>query len=279
MDLEEVARGALPPIGAALLLVSLGGARLLALAAVLGLFAAFWLLKREQPPWPHDLWFAPSGDPWLVWSVVAAALVALLEHARVLRGRVAAGFGAAVAAFAVWLVLEKVSMRWADSHLILHVGGGALVAALLVLATRTTLARAPKNVAPAVVFTLLLSALSVLLVEGAKLGLFAQLCGALAAAVGAGAATSLWKRPFALAPAEGAWLGGAYTLFVLAGVHLGDLPLAAAGCALVAPAALFLLKPGAAQRPLGWLVVALVLAGVPMAAAFWFAQPAAAAGH
>lgn len=61
MDLEVVLRGVLPPIGAALLLVSLGGSRLVALAVAVGLYVAFGLLRRDWPELPHVLWSAPDG--------------------------------------------------------------------------------------------------------------------------------------------------------------------------------------------------------------------------
>ena len=101
--------------------------------------------------------------------------------------------------------------------------------------------------------------------------LLGQLCGVVAAALGAAAGTALWRRPFALPAADGTWIGAAHALFVLAGVHLGSLPWSAAGAALLAPCALLLLRPGAAKRPVGWTAAALLLAGMPLAGAIWFA--------
>ena len=57
MDLPDpivVLKGTLPPIGAGLLLVSLGGARLTAAAAAVGTYVAFGLLK-EWPALPHEI--------------------------------------------------------------------------------------------------------------------------------------------------------------------------------------------------------------------------------
>ena len=278
MDLPDpvvVMKGALPPIAAALLLVGTLGARLTAAAMAVGLFVAFWLLK-ERPAWPHELWVAPDGRQWLLWGVVAAAAAASLEHFRVLPGKVGAGVGVLVAAFSVWLMLQKVATQWQTQLVLAHVGGGAFLVAFVVLATRTSLARAPATIAPAVVFTVLLSALSVLLTI-ARSGLLGQMCGATAAALGAAAGTSLWRRPFALKAADGTWLGVTIGLMVLAGVHLATVPWSAAGCALVAPCALLLLRPSVAQRPWSWLGGALLLAGVPMAGAIWFALEANAA--
>jgi len=263
-----VMKGALPPIGAALLLVGWRGARLTALATAVGLYVAFWLLK-ELPEWPHELWRSPDGRQWLLWGVIGGGLVALLEHGRVLRGRVATGAGVLFAGFATWLVLQKLATRWETGELLLHVGGGGFVVALLVLAARASLDRAPATLAPAVVWTLAFSALSVLLTL-ARSGLFGQLCGAVAAAIGAAAGTALWRRPFAFTAADGTWLGIAWGLFLLAGKHLADLGWDAAGCAALAPCALLLLKPGAAARPFWWTVAAVLLAGVPLAGAFWF---------
>jgi hypothetical protein len=273
VDPIVVLKGALPPIAAALLFVSLGGVRLLPFAAACGLFVAFGLLKNwhDWPTWPHELWQAPNGTMWLVWGIVAACLVALLEHLRLLPGRVAGPFGAAVAGVGVWLLLERVmqAQRWPPAEIALHVGGGALIAVLLVLACRRVLERAPGGIAPAVVFSVSLSAVSVAVaLSSALLG---QLCGVVAAALGAAAGTALWRRPFALPAADGTWIGAAHALFVLAGVHLGSLPWSAAGAALLAPCALLLLRPGAAKRPVGWTAAALLLAGMPLAGAIWFA--------
>ena len=74
MELTEVLKGALPPIVAALLFVTLGGVRLLPLAMAVGLFVAHVLLKG-WPDLPHELWEEPHGGTWLVWGVIACALV------------------------------------------------------------------------------------------------------------------------------------------------------------------------------------------------------------
>ncbi|MBX3464050.1 MAG: hypothetical protein KF830_12830 [Planctomycetes bacterium] len=273
MDLPDpvvLLKGTLPPIAAALLLVGLGGARLLPLAVAVGLGTAFGLLK-EWPALPHQLWAAPDGRQWLLWGLFAATVVALVERFGGLRGRAAAGVGAAAAAAAVYLLLMKQAARWDMLQVLQHVGVGGLAAALSVLACRTTLGRAPANVAPAAVFTLLLSADAVLLTLG-RSGLLAQMCGAVAAALGAAAGTSLWRRDVRLVAADGAWLGAAHGLFVLAGVHLASLAWPAAWCALAAPLPLLLLGRGLAARPVAWTVAA-VLALLPgLAAAFWLAS-------
>ena len=77
--LDVVLKGTLPPLGAALLLVSLAGARLLPLAMAIGLYVAVGLLKA-WPELPHVLWWAPDGRQWLLWGVIAAGLFGLLEH-------------------------------------------------------------------------------------------------------------------------------------------------------------------------------------------------------
>ncbi len=268
VDVETVLKGALPPIAAAVLVVGTLGARWTAFAVGVGTFVAYCLLK-EMPAWPHELWARPDGRAWLVWGIAATAFVALLEHGRVLRGKVGAVAGALVAAFAVFVLQQKLAQRWDWSQLAMYVGGGGVAAMLVTSATRVTLARAPASIAPAVVFSLLLSALSVLLTL-ARSGLIGQLGGAVAAAAGAAAGTAVWKRPFALAAGDGTWLGAAWTLLVLAGAQLAYLPWAAAGCAAVAPCALLLLRASLATRPLLWSCAALLLAGVPLGGAFWF---------
>lgn len=270
MDLDVVLKGVLPPIGAALLLVSVGGARWTALAAAIGLYMAFGLLKNEWPALPHELWREPDGRQWLVWVIAAAALLTLLEHARVLRGRPALAAGLLAGAAGVWLVLQKVAATWSSSAAMLHIGGGALVLALSVAGARMVSARAPATMFPAVLFTLVLSVDAALLTMcgSAFLG---QLCGAVAAALGAATGTVLWRKPFALAAADGTWLAIAHGSFVLAGVHLAEVPWSAAGCAMAAPLVLLLLRPGfGASRPKGWAVAATVCVLVPLAGALWF---------
>lgn len=278
MDPIVVLKGAVPPIVAALLFVSLGGVRLLPLAMAVGLFVAFGLLKNwnDWPTWPHELWAAPNGTQWLLWGVIAAGLVALLEHWRLLPGKLGAGLGVLVAAGSVWLMLDKVltANRWSTFDIVTHVGGGGFGVALLVLASRTVIARGPANLGPAIVFSTLLSADAA--VVATTSGLLGQLCGVVAAAVGAAAGTSLWRRPFALTAADGTWIGAAHGLFVLSAVHLSALPWSAAGCALLAPCALLLLRPSAAKNRVGWTVAGLVLALLPLAGAFWFALAASA---
>ncbi len=273
-----VLKGALPPIGLALLLVSLGGVRLLPLAVVGGLFVAYGLLKA-WPALPHELWSSPNGTEWLLWSVAAAGLATAFERVGLWRGRIAAGVAVALAAVSVWLVLQKVAAAWSPVDVWLHVGGGGLLLALLAVGHRVVLARAPAGWFPAALFSVLLSVDAAVLTLG-KSALLGQLCGAVAAALGAAAGTTLWKRPFALTAADGTWLGIAHGLFVLAGVHLASLPWPAAGCALVAPLVLLLLRDGVgATRPKTWALVASLLVLVPLAGAVWFALGEGSEGY
>jgi hypothetical protein len=266
-DPVVVLKGTLPPIVAALLCVGLGGVRWLPLAVGAGLAVAFGLLK-EWPLLPHQLWAEPDGRQWLLWGVIAAAAIAQLEHLGALRGRAAAACGVVAAAVAVWLLLLKQAARWAATDVLLHVGLGGLAVALLVLASRTIIGRGPANLVPASVFTLLLSFDAVLLTV-ARSGLLAQLCGAVAAALGAAIGTALWRRPFALRVADGTWLGVAHGLFVLSGMHLAELPWPAAWCALAAPLPLLVLQRRLAGRPAAWAAGALPLVLAPCALAFW----------
>jgi hypothetical protein len=86
-----------------------------------------------------------------------------------------------------------------------------------------------------------------------------QLCGAVAAAVGAAAGTVLWRKPFALTAADGTWIGVAHGGFVLAGKHLADLVWPAAVVAMLSPCALLLLRGGLAKSPVGYGIGALLL--------------------
>ncbi len=275
MDLPDpivLLKGTLPPIAAALVFVGCGGTRWLPLAVAVGLAIAFGLLK-EWPLLPHQLWAAPDGRQWLLWGVFAAALAASLEHFRVLRTRAAAGVGVGIAALAVWLMLGKQAARWDAITVLQFVGSGAVATTLLVLACRRVLARGPASVGPAIVFTLILSFDAVLLTEG-RSGLLGQMCGATAAALGAAAGTSSWRRPFALAVGDGTWLGVAHGLFVLSGVHLAYLAWPAVWCALAAPLPLLLLGKGLALRPATWTISAILVSLPLLAVAFAFAQSA-----
>lgn len=259
MDPIVVLKGALPPILAALLFVSLAGVRLLPLAMAIGLYVAHGLLKA-WPALPHELWANPNGTEWLLWGVVAAGFVSLLEHTRLLPQKVAPAAAVLVAAATVWLELSKLATRWTANDVLLHVGGGGLAVALMTLVARASIARAPAGIAGAVVWSTILS-LDSLLLTLASSAFLGQLCGAVAAAVGAAAGTVLWRRPFALTPADGTWIGVAHGGFVLAGVHLADLGWPAAAVAMLAPCSLLLLRGGLAKSPVGYGVGALLLVG------------------
>ena len=273
MDPVALLKGALPPIAAALLLVSWRGGRTLPVAAALGLYVAFGLLK-DWLAWPHELWAAPNGTSWLVWGVAALALVAALEHARLLPARACGGLSAATGAAALWLVLDKLAQRWEPLEIALHVGGGGAIVAMSVLCVRGVLAHAPRSVAPVAWFALLLS-LDAALVTLGKSALLGQLCGAVAAALGAGAGATVWRRGWSLAPADGAWIGGAHALFVLAGVQLGYLEWWPAGCALAALLPLWALRRAGGGRSWKWLLVATPASLLLMGAALWLALPEA----
>ena len=276
MDLEVVLKGALPPVVAALLFVSLGGARLLPLAVGVGLLVAYGLLRNEVPPWPHELWSAPNGAAWLLWGIVFAGLLALLEHLRLVPQRVAPVLGVAAAGVVVWLMLDKLAARWDANDVLLHVGGGAVLAGAAVLAQRRGLGLAPKGLGPAIVVMLLLSLDAGLVALAGRSAFLGQLCGAVAGAVGAACGTVLWRRAFTLGVADGTWIGITQVGFVLAGVHLAYLPWSLAALALLPPFTLLLVPRGLATRkPWAWTVVAGVLVLGPVVAAMLLAAPMA----
>lgn len=264
MEFQVILFGVVTSIVSALLLIGLFGARLLPLAVALGVFGAHWLLTKTPPPLPHELWSNGNGVAWTMWGVVAAALVALLERLRVLPQRFGQIAGAAVAAFAVHLVLEKVASRWSRGDVWLYVGGGGVLAIATVLALRTVLSRAPQPTGArlpwvAVLFTVLLSLDAGLVVEGGKTAFAAQLCGAVAAALGAGVGLGVLirSRALTLAPADAAWLGTAHVLFLTGAVHLNQLPWLSAAPALAAPLALLVLpKALGKQQPWRWFAAA-----------------------
>lgn len=276
MDYDVLIRGAAPPILAALLLVSLAGSRMLPLAMAIGLYVAHGLLK-EWPALPHELWSDPNGVAWLTWGMVATAMLTLAQHLRLLPARITPGAAVIVAALSVWLMLSKVASRWSGVEVALHVGGGGLLVAATMLAVRAVIARRPaataQSVAVGTLFMVVLSLDAGLLVLG-KSAFLGQLCGAVAATLGAAVFTKIWRPTFTLRAADGIWIGGAHALFVLAGVHLSYLPWWPAGCALAAPFLLLLVPRSFDQaRALRWLVVAVPLVLVPLIVAMWLARP------
>jgi hypothetical protein len=276
MDLDAILRGTAPSIVAALLLVSLAGSRMLSLAMAIGLFVAYGLLK-EWPALPHELWRDPNGVTWLMWGVVAAAMLTFAQRLRLLPARVAPGAAMAVAAVSLWLMLSKVATRWSGVDVALYVGGGSVLVAATMLTVRSVIARrsatSAQSVSVGVLLAVVLSLDAALLVLG-KSAFLGQLCGAVAATLGAAVGTVVWRRRFALYAADGIWIGGAHALFVLAGVHLSYLPWWPAGLALAAP---FLLRRVPRRldqaHSLLWLVVAGPLVLAPLFAALWLASP------
>lgn len=271
MDPIVLLQGALPPIAASLLMVSIWGRGGLPIAACLGLYLAFSLLK-DFPPSPWSLWQQPNGTAWLVWGVAALAILSTAEHLALLPSRLAPPVTAAACAGALWLMLSKVAQRWQDSEAALHVGAGCATVSLAALTMRGAFRRAPKSTIPAVMTALMLS-LDAGLVTLGKSALLGQLCGAVAAAIGAAVGTTIWRRGFSLAAADGTWIGGAHALFLFAGVHLGYLAWAPACCALAAPLAWWLLQPAEPDRPLRWLLRTVPVPFALMAAALWLAMP------
>jgi len=153
---------------------------------------------------------------------------------------------------------------------VLHVMGSGLAVALLTVGSRRLIQRAPAGLGVAILFTLVLSADAVLLAlsDSVEFGLY---CSAVAAATGAAAGTAIWRRPFALARADGTWLGIAHGLFLVLGAHVGGLPWQAAVFAAPAPLVPLLLRGAAMPRhPIGWALAAAMLMALPVAGAFWF---------
>ena len=272
MDPTVLLKGALPPIAAALLLISICGRRGLPLAAGIGLYLAYGLLK-DWPAAPWSLWHQPNGTAWLVWGTVGLAAVSTADHLGLFPGRLAPMTTAAAGAGALWLMLTKMAQRWSGSEAALHIGVGGVSVALTALAMRGALARSPRSTIPAVMTTLLLS-LDAGLVTLGKSALLGQLCGAVAAAIGAAVGTRIWRRSSSLTAADGVWIGGAHALFLLAGVHLGYLAWTPACCALLAPLTWWLVRPPEESHALGWLVRIAPLSLALMATALWLAMPA-----
>ncbi|MCA8953837.1 MAG: hypothetical protein KDE27_30270 [Planctomycetes bacterium] len=267
MDPLELVRGIAPPVLVALALISAGGNRLLPLALGVGFALAFILLTRDWPTLPHVLWSAPNGKQWLFWGVVGALLVAALEHWRCLPVRVGLWLGIAVGVAAVWFLLSKLAHAETLAWRVVHVGGGGLAVGALVWTQRRLIGRSESSpFFP--VFALAILIVDAVVVTLGRSALYGQICGALAAGLGAAIGTCLWRKPFTMGVADGTWLGAAHGLFLLAAVHLAYLTWPAALLTAIAPVLpLMLPQSFAKERPKRWMLVALTLAGLPAAGA------------
>ena len=278
MDYEVVLRGVLPPILLALLLVSIAGTRLLPIAMAVGLYLAHGLLK-EWLAWPHELWREPNGVGWLVWGIIAAALVSTARQFRYLPESIASALSLVIASATVWLMLGKVAANWSSIDFAWNVGGSGFLAATTVLVILDVIERRPdtaqSDIGLGVLFAVMLSLDAALMVLG-KSAFLGQLCGAVAAALGAAVGACLWRRSFTLHKADGIWIGCAHALFILAGVHLSYLDWWPAGIALATPFLLLLLpRLVSGKKSWRWLCVAGLLLVSPLVFAMWLAQPEA----
>lgn len=206
---------ALPAIAVSLLLVSVGGPRLIGLALAVGVLAPFALLK-SLPAWPWVLLrTGGNGADWLLWAIVAAGLLGTLHDLRIWPRPL--GMPPAIALLLVtpWLVLARFRVEWS-----FEVAAGHLsVAWILLLVVWFTLRDAVGNgggermVLPAALLCLVGDFL-VLLCGGAHASLFALLGAAVVLLVAL--VTAAWRRPFLFG--EGACLP-------IAVVHCGALVL------------------------------------------------------
>jgi len=255
-----------PSLVAGLALVSVGGGRLLALAAAIGLALAAVLL-HDWPRLPHELWQRPSGRPWLFWCLIFATLVTSFERWRWLPPRGGLWVGLLLGGASAWFVLWQAARGEGFAWILPHVGAAVLITGGAVFASRSLIERASDSPLMAFVFV------AAFAVDFAVLDLTdcywqAATIGACAATVVAGIATAMWHEPLKLAPADGVWLGIAHALVLIAGAELGSLPWTVAALAAITPALpLVLPKSFAKERPKRWTFVALVLLALPAAGA------------
>ncbi len=223
-------KGILPGFGATLLLVGVFGPRWLPAALAVGFVAAYALLKE----WPASPWSLASGSndgtQWLVWSVVAAAVVALASADRLGRST-AFLLGGGVLAGQVWLMLTNVRRSWPDEQAATQVAVAVLpLVALFALLSQISARRGGFWVA--LVLFLCFALDGVVLALGGSL-LLAQLASAIAAGIAAELVIALWRRPLWFAASAALPLASAHGGLLLAGYHFAE----PAGWAVVAAAA------------------------------------------
>jgi hypothetical protein len=203
-------------------------------ALAVGLFAAYGLLKH-WPPWPWVLTAETNdGTQWLVWSVVAAAAVAIASE-EAARPRAAFLWGSAILVAQTWLMLTNLRARWCVAETAMHVTGSAavLIASFAVLSR--SLAPPSSNVT---VVRLLLAALlldSLVLAFGGSL-LLAQLASAIAAALAGVLAVARRHRSTLLHAAAALPLASAHGGLLLAGHYFAEPELWTLVAAAAAPA-------------------------------------------
>ncbi|MCR9244758.1 MAG: hypothetical protein NXI31_06985 [bacterium] len=270
MDLVLLVKSIAPPAIAALALVSAGGNRLLPLALAIGLTMAFVLL-HQWPVLPHVLWSRPgwSGAAvhWLYWCLMVVILTSGLEHWKCLPPKIATFLGPLVGAGAVWFVMRAAAAGEGVGWQVLHVGGGALAVAALVVVHRRLMLRAVSSpFLPAFFVVALAVDVTVLILCRSDSQARVVLGGA--SALLAAIITSLWRKPFVLSAADASWLGVLHALLLLAAAELAYLPWMVAMLVAVVPVVpLTLPKSFAKERPRRWMLVALLLAALPAAAA------------
>lgn len=256
--LKVALRGVLPGIGAALLLVGLGGRRFTALALAVGMLVAMGLLK-EWPQWPWVMFPGGNGLHWLVWALVVAGIVGLLLD---IDWPVRITTPLALAALAVlpWFTVTQLRARWSATDTALHVGIGAAALVALWLSLRPVVAR-PKGLLAEVAWTTTLAVDSWILLRSGS-AYPGQLASALAAALGTVAALGWWRSSFRVGPGAALGVAAGHGGILLAGVELGELDLGPAFAALAAPAGLWLAVAGPLQgRPRLASVAAVAVTG------------------
>ncbi len=238
---------ALPAIAASLLLVAVGGPRLIGLALAIGVLAPFALLK-SLPPWPWVLLrTGGSGGDWLLWAIVAAGLLGTLHDLRIWPRPLGMPPAIALLLATPWMVLARFRAEWSLEAAAAHLSMAWVLFGVVWLALRDAVGNGggARWVLPAALLCLLGDFL-VLLCGGAHASLFALLGAAVVLLVAL--VTAAWRRPFQFG--EGACLP-------IAIVHCGALVLAycerrvpwnAALLAMLAPAPIWLVSRQVAGR-------------------------------
>jgi hypothetical protein len=260
--LIAVAKGVAPALVAAVVGVGLLGARALGFVIAAGAFVGYGLLKR-WPDLPHALWSAPDATQWWLWAVVAAALLGVLERARVLRGVVAEAVVILLGVCAVWLMLHRVTASTAGAERLLSLGVPMAALAVLTLGARAA-APAPRGCGVVALWTVCAVAASGVLTLGGS-ALFGQLAGAYAAALGASTVLLLRRRPVTLTAADASAFALGHGGLLIAGVFLAEVTLAPALLVGLAPLAAMLLRRPAPV--LAWCAT-LTLAAIAIGLAF-----------
>ena len=238
--------GVLPAVAAVLLGVGVGGPRWLALSLATAICVPFGIVLD----WPDWFWRLDPvrGDPRpaLWWTLLFAGLVGSLYDLRYLPKIVAVGLEFLLVAALPWLLAGRLHGRASFEHLVLWLGAGWIVIAVVWWVVRRA-AKAQPGVTVPLAMAGVFGADAWLLHQHAG-GSDWQLAGVAATGLGFAVVTTAWRRPFECGTGAGLCMTLAHTGLLLCGRgerELLELPFV---LAWLAPVPLWLASAGPAAR-------------------------------